>query len=263
MSKKVILITGSSGALGQAILNLSANTATSIILLGRNESVLKQQQENLKSKNIDCYVELCDFTVPGAVKKACENIASLKLTPDIVFNCAGIGLKEIAFKGSLETQLNILKINAEAVTTISLYFVPQMISRGSGNIVNISSTGAFQPSPGAAVYAATKAYVNSLSLALDYECAGTGVKVLTVCPGPFVKPELFAEFVKNPGLFRKQRTLTTTEVARAIYEAVEQNKRILIPGFFNRMLTWFSQHLGIGLIMYFVPLFVKGERLKK
>lgn len=263
MSKKVYLITGSSGALGQAVLDFFATPDAHIILLGRNETALKQQQEHLKTKNINCHVELCDFTVAGAVKQACENISKLQFVPDMIFNVAGIGLKTVAHQGSLETQLNILKINTEALTTISLYFLPQMVKRGSGHIVNISSTGAFQPSPGAAVYAATKAYVNSLSLALDYECEGTGVKVLTVCPGPFVKPELFADFVKNPGLFRKQRTFTTTEVVRAISQALKQNKRIIIPGFFNRLLAWFSQHLGIGLIMYFVPLFVKGERLKK
>lgn len=263
MTKKVYLITGSSGALGQAILDLYAQSDTIIILFGRNESVLKQQQTQLIKKDIDCYVELCDFTVPGAVAQACQNVTQLQFVPDMIFNCAGIGLKSVAVKGSLQTQLDILKINAEAMTTISLYFLPEMIKRGSGNIINVSSTGAFQPSPGAAVYAASKAYMNSLSLALDYECEGTGVKVLTVCPGPFVRPELFDAFVKNPGLFRKQRTFTTTEVARAIYEAVEQNKRMIIPGFFNRLLAWFSQHLGIGLIMYFVPLFVKGERLKK
>lgn len=263
MSKKVYLITGSSGALGQAILDYFATSKAQIILLGRNESALKQQQTQLKLKNINCHVELCDFTMADAVKKACENITRLQLVPDVIFNVAGIGLKSVAYKGSLETQLNILKINAEALTTLSLFFLPQMVQRGSGYIVNISSTGAFQPSPGAAVYAATKAYVNSFSQALDYECKGTGVKVLTVCPGPFVKPELFSDFVKNPGLFRKQRTFTTTEVVRAISEALEQNKRIIIPGFFNRLLAKFSQHLGIGLIMYFVPLFVKGERLKK
>lgn len=263
MTKKVILITGSSGALGQAILDFFATPNAHIILVGRNESALKIQQSQLRQKNISCHVELCDFSVAGAVKQACENISKLSLVPDMIFNVAGIGLKSMAHQGSLETQLNILKINAEALTTISLSFLPKMVTRGSGHIINISSTGAFQPSPGAAVYAATKAYVNSLSLALDYECAGTGVKVLTVCPGPFVKPELFSDFVKNPGLFRKQRTFTTTEVVRAISEALEQNKRIIIPGFFNRLLAWFSQHLGIGLIMFFVPLFVKGERLKK
>lgn len=263
MTKKVILITGSSGALGQAILDLWAQPETSIILLGRNEAALKNQQEQLKNKNIDCNIEICDFTDSGAVHRACESLAKLNITPDLIFNCAGIGLKSLAAEGSLQTQLNILKINIEALTTITLFFLPQMIKRKSGNIINISSTGAFQPSPGAAVYAASKAYVNSLSQALDYECAGTGVKVLAVCPGPFVKPELFDVFVKNPGLFRKQRTFTTTEVARAIYQAIEQNKRMIIPGSFNRLLAFFSEHLGISLIMYFVPLFVKGERLKK
>lgn len=255
-------MTGSTGALGCEIVNLWARDQIEFILIGRNESKLNQQKSELEKLGRKVHVFVVDLTNSLQLEKACDEIAAKNLIPDLIFNCAGVGLKSVAFEGSIEAQMDMLRINAEALTYLSLRFLAKMVKRGSGSIVNISSAGAFQPSPGVAVYAATKAYVNSLTQALDYECAGTGVKMFTVCPGPFSKASEFAESITRPGLFRKQRTFTTVQMAQLIRDGMDKNQKVIIPGFMNRVLAFFSRHLDIKLVMYFVPLFVKGERLK-
>ena len=182
--------------------------------------------------------------------------------PDVIFNCAGVGLKALAYESSLEEQIDLIRLNIEALTTITLFFLPHMVKRSSGHIVNISSVAAFQPGPGIAVYSATKAYVNSFSQALSYECKDVDVGVLTVCPGPFLRNSEYEESVKKPGLFRKQRTLTTKQVIDSIEKGMHKKKTLVIPGIFNQFLAFCGTHLGIKLVMFFIPLFFKGSTLK-
>jgi short-subunit dehydrogenase len=119
MQPSIYLLTGSTGALGQELVSLISNKKESIvILLGRNRTALDQQSCFLSQHQIECRVVICDLAKSSEVQVSCNKLLSDNLIPDFIFNCAGIGLKELAYQGSLLDQLNIVKINVEALTLI-------------------------------------------------------------------------------------------------------------------------------------------------
>ena len=145
----------------------------------------------------------------------------------------------------------MVRLNVEAVTDLLARYIPPMVERGSGAAINIASTAAFQPMPGTATYAATKAFVLSQSEALHQELKGTGVTVTAVCPGP-----VRTEFVEAAGVPDELTGAapdfiwsTPEEIATAAVEGVAAGKRTVIPGSVNQATAFAARLVPTSLML--------------
>jgi NAD(P)-dependent dehydrogenase (short-subunit alcohol dehydrogenase family) len=155
---------------------------------------------------------------------------------DVLVNNAGFGAQGQFAALPLERQLDMVQVNVTAVTHLTRLFLPSMIERGHGGILNVASTAAFQPGPGMAVYYASKAFVLSLSEAVAEELAGTGVTVTALCPGPTDTNFAEAANAKFTRLFKKS-AMSPEAVARMGHSAFRKGHVVAIAGMRNQLLA--------------------------
>lgn len=146
--------------------------------------------------------------------------------------------------------MQMVEVNVDAVADLTGRFVEGMRERGRGAIINLASTASFQPIPGAAVYAATKAFVLAFSEAIHNELASSGVTVTAVCPGPVKTEFTAAAGIKGA----EDRTpeliwMSPQQVAREAVEGAARGKRVVVPGSLNRVTTLLGQHSPRGLAL--------------
>ena len=182
-SDKNVLITGASSGIGLAMAKDFANRGANLILTARSEDKLMQLAEDLSDKNIKTHVFIEDISLPNSAEKLFNQVNEAGLKVDVLVNNAGYGRWGNFDECPIEDYENMVHLNVTSLTELSYLFVDQMVKRGSGGIINVASTAAFFPIPYSAVYAATKAYVLSLSEALNFEYSKKGVHVMAVCPG--------------------------------------------------------------------------------
>ena len=182
-SGKNVLITGASSGIGLAMAKDFASRGANLILTARSEDKLMQLAEDLSDKNIKTHVFIEDISLPNSAQKLFNQVNAAELEVDVLVNNAGYGRWGNFDECPMEDYENMVHLNVTSLTELSYLFVDQMVKRGSGGIINVASTAAFFPIPYSAVYAATKAYVLSLSEALNFEYSKKGVHVMAVCPG--------------------------------------------------------------------------------
>jgi short-subunit dehydrogenase len=178
-------------------------------------------------------------------ERLAAQIEELGLTVEVLVNNAGFG-----GSGDRPRLVAMVELNCVALLDLQKRYLPAMVERGRGAVINIASTAAFQPLPGTATYAATKAFVLSLSEATHEELKGTGVTLTAVCPGP-VKTEfmevagLDAAEDQVPGVF----WMSAQDLAEAAVEAAERGKRAVVPGLLNRAGALSGQHVPRMLML--------------
>ena len=182
-SGKNVLITGASSGIGLAMAKDFANRGANLILTARSEDKLMQLAKDLSGKGIKTHVFIEDISLPNSAQKLFNQVNEAGLKVDVLVNNAGYGRWGNFDECPIEDYENMVHLNVTSLTELSYLFVDQMVKRGSGGIINVASTAAFFPIPYSAVYAATKAYVLSLSEALNFEYSKKGVHVMAVCPG--------------------------------------------------------------------------------
>ena len=180
---KNVLITGASSGIGLAMAKDFASRGANLILTARSEDKLMQLAKDLSNKNIQIHVFIEDISLPNSAQKLFNQVNDAGLEVDVLVNNAGYGRMGNFDECQMEDYENMVHLNVTSLTELSYLFVDQMVKRGSGGIINVASTAAFFPIPYSAVYAATKAYVLSLSEALNFEYSRKGVHVMAVCPG--------------------------------------------------------------------------------
>ncbi len=231
------LITGASVGIGRDLARLIGADGHSLILTARNQPQLESLASELRDKHgIRVDVLPHDLSQPDAPRRLFEQIGSLNINVDVLVNNAGFGTHGPFHDADIQSQLDMIQVNVAALTHLARLVLPGMVKRGSGRIMNIASTAAFQPGPFMAVYYATKAYVLAFSEALDSELADTGVTVTCVCPGP-TKTEfhLRAQIADSP-MFQNN-TMESREVARIAYRAMLRGRRVVVPGVKNKILA--------------------------
>ncbi|MFI5504913.1 SDR family NAD(P)-dependent oxidoreductase [Corynebacterium kutscheri] len=179
------LITGAYGGLGNALSIVHARTGGDLILVGRSQDKLDAQAATLRQAyRIKVHTIAVDLSQEDAAYTIFDICSQENLLPDYLINNAGFGGQgDFARDRSLEADMSMIAVNIETPTRLLKLFLPEMIQRGSGKVLNVSSIAALAPGPLQAVYFATKAYVTSWSNALAKELAGTGVSVSCFMPG--------------------------------------------------------------------------------
>ncbi|NIP84214.1 MAG: SDR family NAD(P)-dependent oxidoreductase [Planctomycetales bacterium] len=232
---ETVLITGASAGIGQSLAACFAGDQSHLILVARREEKLRQLARQLEERyGVEVTVVVKDLTVAGAAEEIRQVLDQRQMAVDVVVNNAGFGEVGTVAEISLERQLEMVQVNVTAVTHLTRLFLPGMIRRGRGGILNVGSTAAFQPGPGMAVYYASKAYVLAFTEALAEELRGTGVTATCLAPGPTYTEFGAVSGIESARLFRLG-AMDAAAVARAGVRGFRRRRTIVIPGPLNQL----------------------------
>jgi hypothetical protein len=246
------LITGASSGIGAELARSLARRGYGVTLVARREDRLEQLAQELRNAH-DVRVEViaCDVADAESRAQLVAELAARALTVEILVNNAGYGTGGRFHTLALEREVGMVRVNSEAVVALCGTFVPEMVKRGRGAVLNTASTIGFQPVVNEATYGATKAFALSFTEALHAELRGTGVTVTALCPGP-VK----TEFMDDPGVQEGAASLPApmwvhaSVVAERGVRALARGRRTAVPGVLNRIGTWAGRHTHRGLLLW-------------
>jgi short-subunit dehydrogenase len=232
------LVTGASSGIGETLAGCFAAAKHDVILVARSEGKLQALAEKLAAKHgVAVSVQPADLSQPGAAEKL---LAALSRKSggkvEVLVNCAGV-LEQGAFTAIDHAKHQaIIDLNISGLTAMLSAFVPGMVERGRGRVLNVASVAAFQPIPMLASYAASKAYVLSLSESLAEELRGTGVTVTTLCPGITATNMLTQAAGANDKISQLPSFLIgdVQEVADQAFAATMRGDAICVPGVINQ-----------------------------
>lgn len=224
------LITGSYGGFGTRFVNIHAALGGDLILVGRSQKKLDEQAAQVsKEYNVKAYIIAADLSQPDAAKHIYDTCKSNGWAVDILINNAGFGGQgDFARERTMEQDMSMIAVNIETPTRLCKLFLPDFIKRGSGRVLNVSSTAAIMPGPLQAVYYATKSYVTSWSNSLWRELQGTGVTVTALMPGAMKTGFADAGGLADTKLFAN--AVDPTKVAQAGYNGMLKGKLNVISG---------------------------------
>lgn len=246
---KTALITGASGGIGLEFARLHASKGDNIVLVARSREKLAEVKTELESKfKVSIYNIVKDLSIKDAAKEVFDEIKKQNIIIDYLINNAGFGDFGLFAKSNWEKQQGMINLNITALTQLTWLFLPEMISRGEGKILNVSSLAAFQPGPTMSVYFASKAFVLNFSEALNNELKDNGITVTALCPGS-TESNFHAVALGDPKLVRERKMMTTKEVAEIGYRAMMKGKPVVIPGFKNAFLVFASKFAPRELVV--------------
>ncbi len=232
---KTALITGASSGIGLELAHLFARDGYRLVLVARNRSTLRQLGDDLQSRySVTVRIEPKDLAHPATPAELYQELQESGILLDVLVNNAGFGGAGAFVNTDWNHEAEMMQVNIVALTHLTKLFLPQIRAR-EGMIMNVASTAAFQPGPFMAVYYASKAYVLSFTEALAEELRGTGVKVSCLCPGPVKTNFQKRAYITDTPLANSPLLVDVREVARIGYEGLKQGKRVVIPGWKNRV----------------------------
>jgi short-subunit dehydrogenase len=240
----VALVTGASAGLGRELARLLAADRVALVLVARRRDRLEELAGELRAAGAPTVMvlaeDLADRDAPARIQAA---VLESGLEVDILVNNAGFGSNGAFVDLDAARELEMIQVNVNALVDLTQRFLPAMVVRGRGRILNLGSTAGFQPGPYMATYYATKAFVNSFSEALSFELKGTAVTVTLSCPGATATE--FGEVAGNArsALFKLGAADATT-VAREAYAAMKAGRRRVVHGFTNIAAAQVQQRLG-------------------
>ncbi len=250
MSRKLAVVTGASGGIGLELAKLLARHGDDLVLVARSADRLQALAVELAhAHGIAARALPADLADPGAPTVLHDRLREAGVEIHVLVNNAGFGDSGPFAESDLRNALEMLQVNVTALTHLTRLFLPAMVRRRAGRIMNVASVAGFLPGPLAAVYYATKAYVLSFSEALACELEGSGVTVTALCPGPTDTGFQARAGVDHSFLFRRLRVTDAATAARAGYRALLQGRRVAIPGLPNRFLARSVPFVPRGILL--------------
>jgi uncharacterized protein len=251
------VVTGASSGIGAAIATELASRGHSLTLVARREERLRTLATELTTAHgVAAEVVAADLRDPAERDRLADELRGRGRVVEVLVNNAGFGHQADFATSPRERMVEMVNVNVEVVVDLTSRFLTGMVDRARGSVINIASTAAFQPLPGSAVYAASKAFVLSFSEALRTELRGSGVTVTAVCPGP-VKTE-FMEVAGFGGV--EDRTpgavwMTADELAKHAIDGAVHDRRVVVPGAINRATALAGQHSPRALALPLISRF--------
>ncbi|MEO7852654.1 MAG: SDR family oxidoreductase [Rubrivivax sp.] len=239
-TRSLALVTGASSGIGEALAACFARDGHDLVLVARSKDKLQALASQLESAHdVKVIVLAADLSLPGAVAALAASLKRRRLVVDMLVNNAGVLAHGAFCDIDPQRHQQLIDLNIGALTSLLAQFVPGMRERGFGRVLNVASIAAFQPVPTLATYAATKAYVLSLSESLAEELRGSGVTVTALCPGITATQMLDTATLGSEALSRLPAFLIgdVQNVAMQGYLACMRGEVIQVPGVLNRMGT--------------------------
>ena len=234
------LITGASSGIGEALAGCFAAAGHDLVLVARRADLLEALALRLRQAHpVAVRVIVADLAVPGAAAGLATQLRRKRVVVDVLVNSAGVLAQGDFSAMPLDRQVGMVDLNVVGLTAMLAAFAPAMLQRGRGRVLNVASIAAFQPVPTLAIYAATKAYVLSLTESLAEEWQGSGVTITALCPGITATPMLRQAADANAALAALPAVLVgdVADVAAQGFAACMRGDVIVVPGLVNRAAT--------------------------
>jgi short-subunit dehydrogenase len=243
------VVTGASSGIGEQIAREFARRGYPLVLIARRADRLQTLAASLDGV---AHVLPADLSQPADRAALPDQVAALGIAPDILVNNAGLATLGPVAESDPEAELRLIEVDVSAVVDLCSRFVPGMVARGRGAVLNVASVGAFGPVPGQASYGAAKAFVLSYTQALREELRGTGVTAATLCPGP-----VLTGFGEDAGISAAEAEAAlpkflwadADEVAKAAIDGLASGKGVIVPGTPNRIASAIYQHAPRRLLL--------------
>ncbi len=232
------LITGASGGIGLELAKIHAAKGDNLVLVARNASrlnELKSELEGTHKINVDVIAQ--DLSVHNAAKEVYDETSQREIQIDYLINNAGFGDFGFFYETDWNKEERMINLNITALTQFTKLYLGDMIKRGSGKIMNVSSTAAFQPGPTMAVYYATKAYALHFSEAIGNELKDKGITVTALCPGATESGFQAAANLEESALVKGKKLPSSKSVAEYGYKAMMNGKAVAIHGTMNYLMA--------------------------
>ncbi|MDX2197135.1 MAG: SDR family NAD(P)-dependent oxidoreductase [Cytophagales bacterium] len=223
------IVTGASSGIGLELATLLADAGFNIVINARDEAKLYHAESQLKKYNILIKTVVADISESGGIEKIIQS--TLGLNVGLLINNAGYGTSGMFFESSVQSEVSMLRVNCEAVLLLTHYYAQKFKEQQRGGIIFLSSIVAFQGTPFASNYAATKAYVQTLAEGLAIELKPYGIDVLAAAPGPVA-----SSFGQRANM-NMNMSMTPSEVGAPILQALGRNTTIL-PGLLTKILVY-------------------------
>lgn len=232
------LVTGASSGIGADFARELAQRGMHLVLVARREERLRALAEELEREHgVRTRVIVADLGKPDAPRALHEQLQGEGIAVDVLVNNAGFGVFGEFLDVPWERERQMLELDVLALVHLTKLFAADMRARGFGRVLQVSSIGAFQPSPTYATYSAAKAFVLSFGEALACELRGSGVTVTVVAPG-VAETEFFAVAGQKRSLFQRLTIMSSARVAGIGVRALERGRTLVVPGLVNAATAW-------------------------
>lgn len=252
------LVTGASSGIGEELARQLARRGANLVVTARRAERLEALAVRLRAEcGVEVRVIVEDLGRTGGARALAGAVDGAGLTIDHLVNNAGFGMFGRFTTRDPERLAEMLRLNCEALTVLSRHFLPGMTERRRGGVIHVASVAGFLPMPFTAAYAASKAYVLSLSVALAEEVRGSGVRVTALCPGPV--PTEFQQVAGGGGHSNPFRSavLSAAETARQGLEDYERGRSVSVPGVVNTATAFATSLLPRGLVARTIARFAR------
>ncbi|MGH6805287.1 MAG: SDR family NAD(P)-dependent oxidoreductase [Ensifer adhaerens] len=247
--RPAVVVAGASRGIGRAIAKVAAREKRPVVLVARSHDDLAASANEVRQAGSEAFMLELDLFSPDASARLADFLTANNLCCDVLVNSAGYGLRGAATTLPIPDQLGIIDLNIRALTDLSLHFLPEMVARGRGGVLNLGSIAGFMPGPNMALYYASKSFVRSFSEALHQELRGTGVTVTCVAPGP-----VSTEFLQRSGadrvpLFKVLPRLDADYVAERAWRGFKSGRRLVVPGLSAKLAAFAAAWLPSAIML--------------
>jgi hypothetical protein len=248
---KTVLVTGASSGIGLAIAEELARRGANLILTARSENKLNAVAESIRKTGSKAAVFASDLSLPNAGEKLYDTITQAGLSVDLLINNAGYGKWGRFTDFEREDYAKMIQLNIMSLTDLCHLFLPNMVKKGSGGIINVGSIASFSPVPYGNVYSSSKAYVLNFTEALRYEYETKGIQIMVLCPGgttsnfSTVASENSEKIRANANQMAESSSMLSAEtVANQCLDAFLTDKMYVITGRSNKIMHAIGRHLS-------------------
>ena len=256
--RAVCVITGGSEGIGRRLADEFARDGHALLLIARTEAKLEAAAAELhRDHGADVYIAPIDLTGPDCVHRVQFALDGYGLYADFLVNNAGVGLGGPFVDHDAERLARLLALNVDALTTLTRHFLPGMLARARGGVLNLASLGGLMPGPYQAAYYASKAYVVALTEALAFEYAGLGVRISAALPGP-VRTQFHEKMgVKEAYYLHLPGMMAPEKAAAFIYSAFMGRKTLIVPGLLPSLNSFAVRYIPHIILVPFIGWLLK------
>ncbi len=247
---KTALVTGASSGIGYELAKHFAKDHHGLVVVARNRVALEKLRREVEREfKVPVTVLQKDLADPKSPSEIFDELERERVRVDYLVNNAGFGLQGLFWELDAKSEVDMVEVNVAALTHLTRLFLPGMVQRGVGGVLNVASTAAFVPGPLMSVYHASKAYVLSFTEALHNELKGTGVIATALCPGVTRTGFQKRAGIENSGLVSVHGSMEADEVARIGYEGFMRGKGVVFTGLTNRVQTSIARTAPRGAVI--------------